>query len=181
MSDNNVTKLNFLQMNKEKLEQHKAQLEQWWGEQADSFPGEFSTWLLNRIKDKMEESDLDHLFEDIMVYAYEIEKPLEIEKLSFRGDNLKFVEMIAQKHSVSTQGLHRLAKTDTSQTIQWVNKQIEDKRKEGHDIRLFASKKLGPVFAAYTNDNFDVFGFCKVIHNGSPKMQTFVQRNVRLF
>jgi len=169
-------------MTTQNVKQHKQFLEEKWGEMADSFPGDFQVWLLERIKEKIDESDLFELFEDIMVYSDEInDKPLEIEKLSFRGDNIKFIEMIAQKHSVSTLGLHRLAQTDTKQTLQWITQQIQQKAKEGVEIRLFASKKTGPVFAAYTNENLDIFGFCKVLHNGVPKMQTFVQRNVRLF
>ena len=169
-------------MTDKNLEQHKAQLEQWWGEAADSFPGEFHEWLGNRIQEKLEDEDTELLYEDMVVYWHEInQKRTQIDKVSFRGDNIDFVHMIAQKHGVSTQGLRKLGNTDTRQTMQWLNSAIEEKRKDGHDIRLFASKKLGPVFAAYTNENFDIFGFCKVLHNGNPKMQTFAQKNVRLF
>lgn len=30
--------------------QHTAQLLEWWGNEADGFPGDFSLWLLQRIE-----------------------------------------------------------------------------------------------------------------------------------
>lgn len=48
---------------------HKERLEQWWGESADSFPGPFSLWLMNRIK-----YDSDTLEEDWTVLEEEIKE-----------------------------------------------------------------------------------------------------------
>lgn len=42
---------------------HKEQLEQWWGEAADSFPGTFSEWLINRI----ETQECEDLMKDLEV------------------------------------------------------------------------------------------------------------------
>lgn len=168
-------------MTNQNLEQHKAQLETWWGEAADSFPGEFHEWLGNRIQEKLEDEDTELLYEDMVVYWHEInQKPTQIDKLSFRGDNPIFVKKIAQKFSISTKGLSKLAGTDSNQIQNWVEKKLAQLRKEGKDIKLFITKK-GPVFAAYTNDNFDVFGFFKVIYNGEIIMRDFARKNERLF
>ena len=56
----------------ENLEQHKQFLEEKWGEAADCFPGEFHQWLLDRIKEKIENNDTFEIFEDIMIYSGEI-------------------------------------------------------------------------------------------------------------
>lgn len=36
-----------------------------WGEQADSFPGEFHVWLTNWIKEVIEEGEEGEFYEDI--------------------------------------------------------------------------------------------------------------------
>lgn len=49
---------------------HKEQLEQWWGEAADSFPGSFLEWLLNRIafgESETPEEDLIVLKEELNI------------------------------------------------------------------------------------------------------------------
>ena len=165
----------------EKLEKHKAQLETWWGEAADSFPGEFHEWLRSRINEKVIDGDLELLYEDMVVYWYEInQKPTKIDTLSFRGDNPIFVKMIAQKHSIPTTGLYRLKGNDLKQVQHWIEKKIKQLQKDGKDIKLMMTKN-GPVFAAYTNDNFDIFGFYKIIVNGSVLQKDFAQKNERLF
>ena len=49
---------------------HKEQLEQWWGEAADSFPGTFAQWLFDRIAEGNSEdlmADIDVLFTELKV------------------------------------------------------------------------------------------------------------------
>ena len=49
---------------------HLEQLELWWGEAADSFPGSFASWLLERIESE-ESEDIDA---DIECLVYELRK-----------------------------------------------------------------------------------------------------------
>jgi hypothetical protein len=169
-------------MTKEQLQDHKDWLVQTWGEQADSFPGEFHEWLQNRINDKIEEGDTEDLILDVEVFKLEIMTlSPKVKKMAFNENDPNFISTIAVKHNLSSTGIHRLSTTDSRQTLAFVEASIAAKRKEGVDIKLFVSKSTGPVFAAYTNDNLDAFGFCKVLHNGVPKLQTFGQKNVRLF
>ena len=49
---------------------HLEQLELWWGEAADSFPGSFESWLFERIESK-EFNDVDA---DIECLVYELRK-----------------------------------------------------------------------------------------------------------
>ena len=52
------------------MESHLEQLELWWGEAADSFPGSFASWLLERIESE-ESEDIDA---DIECLVYELRK-----------------------------------------------------------------------------------------------------------
>ncbi len=52
--------------------QHTAQLLEWWGNEADGFPGEFSLWLLYRIETGESENlemDLQTLNDELRVNA----------------------------------------------------------------------------------------------------------------
>lgn len=51
---------------------HLEQLEQWWGESADSFPGDFVEWLFNRInagESESLEADLECLVNELKINA----------------------------------------------------------------------------------------------------------------
>jgi len=50
------------------MKTHLEQLEQWWGEAADSMPGSFELWLFNRIMD----GDSEDLDADIEVLVHEL-------------------------------------------------------------------------------------------------------------
>ena len=52
------------------MESHFEQLELWWGEAADSFPGSFASWLFERIESE-ESEDIDA---DIECLVYELRK-----------------------------------------------------------------------------------------------------------
>ena len=56
------------------MESHFEQLEQWWGEAADDFPGSFASWLLERIESE-ESEDIDA---DIECLVYELRKKRNI-------------------------------------------------------------------------------------------------------
>lgn len=47
---------------------HSEQLELWWGEAADSFPGTFEQWLFDRIMS----GDSEDIDEDIACLVYEL-------------------------------------------------------------------------------------------------------------
>lgn len=47
---------------------HLQQLEEWWGDAADAFPGPFELWLFNRINDG-ESEDIEA---DIECLVYEL-------------------------------------------------------------------------------------------------------------
>jgi hypothetical protein len=52
--------------------QHTAQLLEWWGNEADGFPGDFSLWLLYRIETGESENlemDLQTLNDELRVNA----------------------------------------------------------------------------------------------------------------
>jgi hypothetical protein len=163
-----------------------------WGEAADDFPGPFHVWLANWIADVIEEGEDSDFKQDLKMASCilvdelaDIEEAnnstLQIKKMSFSEKDPKFIAAIARKYELSTNEIHKLSVQDSKQSLNAINKKIDDAAKCGTDIKLFVSKKTGPIFAAFTNENLDTFGFCKVLYKGNPVMQTFGNKNTKLF
>lgn len=163
-----------------------------WGEQADSFPGEFHTWLASWIAEVIEEGTDSDFYEDLKMASCILSDELanieeannpavQIKKMSFNEKDSNFIKVVARKHELSTNGIHKLSVQDSKQALNAINKKIDLAAKAGTDIKLFVSKKSGPIFAAFTNDNLDTFGFFKVLYKGNPIMQTFGNKNSKLF
>jgi len=105
-----------------------------------------------------------------------------LDTVSFSTRDPKFPTMIANKYGASTEDIHKLNTVDTQQCMSRYEKKLRGLKAEGQNVRLMVVKGKGPVFAAYTNKEFDIFGFCKVIIDDDVvQMVPFFEKNFRLF
>ena len=80
----------------------------------------------------------------------------------FKGDEPKFIEKIAKKYNLSTEGIRAIEYT--SDKIQ-LEKRFENalKSKFPGTKLLWNTKGKHKIFYAFINDNLDIFGFAKVV------------------
>lgn len=85
----------------------------------------------------------------------------EIPKISFRSDDSRFVELIANKFGISTDGITEVTNaTDRKQAAQRIQN-VLDQRLPGARIKFNSTLKT-PVIGLFINEDLDLFGFCKI-------------------
>jgi hypothetical protein len=85
----------------------------------------------------------------------------EIPKISFRSDDYRFVELIANKFGLSTEGIVEVTNsTDRKQAAQRIQNAL-DLKLPGARIKFNATLKT-PVIGLFINEDLDLFGFCKI-------------------
>lgn len=103
--------------------------------------------------------------------------------VSFSSRDAKYPTMIAKKYGLSTEDITKLNALDTKQQLSKQKRKIKIAVEEGKQIRMMNQPNdKGPVFAAWTNKDLDIFGFFKVIVDDDIiKVVTFGDKAYRLF
>jgi hypothetical protein len=97
----------------------------------------------------------------------------QIPKISFRGDDSHFIELIANKFGITTDGITEVTNsTDRKQASQRIQNML-DVKLPGATIK-FNSTLRTPVIGLFVNEDLDVFGFCKVVEPVDDNMHESV-------
>ena len=93
---------------------------------------------------------------------------MAFENIKFRYEDEKLVALLVQKYQVNTEGIHRIVDdTDTKQIKNRITNRLRQcDETKGARIKTFMDPKTNrvqTVMSAWTNIDFDIFGFCKIV------------------